>query len=153
MDLVLVRLVYAMMFFLLVSPLPSMSRLVQFSNQFKLHRHRFPLCLHSFATDVHANLATEFKKRFSEVNNKLTSTLSKQQVGYEPIVNAVKDLEQTSMQPGFWDNQEYAQKILGELNRQKTLLSRFDSWHSQREDIEMLADIAIEDPDQAGTIE
>jgi peptide chain release factor 2 len=61
----------------------------------------------------------------------------------------VKDMEQESSQPKFWDDQTKAQSLMSEMNRIKALIDRVEKWTSNTEDVEMLLDMALEDSNEA----
>jgi peptide chain release factor 2 len=65
------------------------------------------------------------------------------------LTESVRDMEQESAQPGFWDSQEEAQILLLELNRVKALVDRVEYWKSSSEDVEVLLDMAFEDPESS----
>nr|WP_073147017.1 peptide chain release factor 2 [Paramaledivibacter caminithermalis] len=59
----------------------------------------------------------------------------------------VKELEKKMMQPGFWDDQDEAQKILQTSKHLKNKVSNFEKLCSDWEEIKLLAEIGIEEKD------
>ncbi len=59
-----------------------------------------------------------------------------------PALNAkIKDLEQLSAQPDFWDDQDKAQKLLQELNEYKSNLAQFQGWKTSVGDLEAILEL------------
>eukprot|EP01031_Cornospumella_fuschlensis_P032857 gene32857-39729_t len=75
-----------------------------------------------------ANSLPDCKRRLENIMSKLETSLSKASLGYKQLVVVAKDLEMTSMQPGFWDDQAQAQSVLTALNSKKSLISKIDDW-------------------------
>lgn len=59
----------------------------------------------------------------------------------------IKDLEQKTLIPGFWDDQENAQKILQRLNGLKEKVEKFERLEHKLEDVETLIELYEESPD------
>ena len=57
------------------------------------------------------------------------------------------ELDYLSAQNEFWENQEYAQTLLKERTQIKNHLDRLDNLQSQLDDIEILMEMAAEDPE------
>lgn len=93
-----------------------------------------------------ANVLPDCKRRLESVAVKLSTSLSKDSLGYKHLVIAAKDLEMTSMQPEFWDDQSNAQAVLTELNNKKSLISKINDWIVQSDDIAAILEMAAEDP-------
>ena len=67
-----------------------------------------------------------------------------------PALNAkIKDLEQLSAQPDFWDEQESAQKSLQELNDYKANLEQVEGWSNSLEDSEAILELLELDQDES----
>ena len=75
--------------------------------------------------------------------------MAKDVIDINRLRQAVKDMEAESSQPQFWDNQDKAQELLSELNKVKGTVDRVDAWKTNSEDIEMLLDLSLEDPEEA----
>ena len=54
---------------------------------------------------------------------------------------AIKDLENTSAQPQFWDQPETAQTTLQELNDLKSQLEQYQQWCLQLDDTKAIAEL------------
>ncbi|MBE9060189.1 peptide chain release factor 2 [cf. Phormidesmis sp. LEGE 11477] len=71
-----------------------------------------------------------------------------------PALNAkIKDLEQLSAQPDFWDEQETAQKSLQELNDYKANLDQLEGWSTSLEDSEAILELLELDQDESLLLE
>ena len=109
-------------------------------------------CLYSdklSAIIADVNAIPDCKRRLGEVKGKIDSNTQKDVVNLIYLKGEVNDMEQESSQPGFWDDQTKAQTLLSEMNRLKALIDRVEKWTSNTEDVEMLLDMALEDPSEA----
>ncbi|WP_157620051.1 peptide chain release factor 2 [Synechococcus sp. PCC 7335] len=71
-----------------------------------------------------------------------------------PALNAkIKDLEQLSAQPDFWDEQESAQKSLQELNDYKANLDQVEGWSTSLEDSEAILELLDLEQDESLLLE
>jgi len=59
------------------------------------------------------------------------------------------DLQEQMTEPGFWDQRERARKVSQELEAKKTKVRRYDQLDQQLEDLEVLAELAAEEDDEA----
>ena len=67
-----------------------------------------------------------------------------------PALNAkIKDLEQLSAQPDFWDDQDNAQKLLQELNEYKSNLAQVQGWKTSIGDSEAILDLLELEQDES----
>lgn len=98
------------------------------------------------STIADANTLPDCKRRLESLVTKLGTSLSRESLGYKQLVFAAKDLEMTSMQPEFWDDQSKAQAVLTALNNKKALVSKIDDWFVQKDDIATILEMAAEDP-------
>ena len=96
------------------------------------------------------NAYPDSRRKIAELKIKVDSNLSKDVMNIAMLKESVRDMEQESSQPGFWDSQEKAQELLTEMNRVKALVGRVEYWKTSCEDVEVLLDMAAEDPDSAG---
>ena len=101
---------------------------------------------------VDANSLPDCKRRLQEVNKLVNNYLSKEVLDLSSLKESVRDMEQESAQPKFWDDLERAQSMLGELNRVKFLISRSEKWLLNCDDISMMIELAIESPTEAGIL-
>ena len=62
---------------------------------------------------------------------------------------SIKDLENTTIQPNFWDNPETAQKISQELSNFKSQLDQYHQWYNKLEDTKIIMDLLILDNDKS----
>lgn len=60
---------------------------------------------------------------------------------------AVKALEQKTIENGFWEDQESAQKILKEISQHKIWLDSWNKLHSEIDDYELLLEMSLEEKD------
>lgn len=96
------------------------------------------------------NVYPDSRRKIAELKIKVDSNLSKDVMNVAMLKESVRDMEEESSQPGFWDSQEKAQDLLTEMNRVKALVGRVEYWKTSVEDIDLLLDMAAEDPDEAG---
>ena len=101
--------------------------------------------------EVDVNALPDSKRRIAELKTKVENNLSKDVLNLGNLRGQVKDMEQESSQPEFWDDQDKAQKLLSELNRLKALVARVEGWQTSCEDVETLLEMANEDPNGSGT--
>lgn len=101
------------------------------------------------APAVDVNAYPDSRRRIGEIKTKVTSNMAKDVIDINRLRQAVKDMEAESSQPQFWDNQDKAQELLSELNKVKGTVDRVDAWKTNSEDIEMLLDLSLEDPEEA----
>ena len=59
----------------------------------------------------------------------------------------VEELDKTMEDPGFWDDPEHSAKIVQETKKLKSVIERYESLESARDDILMLIEIAEEEND------
>ena len=59
----------------------------------------------------------------------------------------VEELDKTMEDPGFWDDPEHSAKIVQESKKLKSVIERYESLESARDDILMLIEIAEEEND------
>ena len=65
----------------------------------------------------------------------------------------IEDYEYKMSAPDFWDNNEKAQKLIGELNAIKSVVDEFGKLASDYEDLEVMIELAAEENDEAMTAE
>lgn len=61
----------------------------------------------------------------------------------------ISELEEKMMEPGFWDNQDEAQRILQTSKRLKDKISSFEKLYSDWEELGLLAEMGIEEKDSS----
>ena len=59
----------------------------------------------------------------------------------------MEELDKTMEDPGFWDDPEHSAKIVQESKKLKSVIERYESLESARDDILMLIEIAEEEND------
>ena len=109
-------------------------------------------CLYSEKSSsitIDVNAIPDCKRRLGDVKIKIESNTQKDVVNLINLKGEVKDMEQESSQPKFWDDQTKAQSLMSEMNRIKALIDRVEKWTSNTEDVEMLLDMALEDSNEA----
>ncbi len=60
------------------------------------------------------------------------------------------ELESRTAEPGFWDNQERAQKFIGEMNRIKELIGPVESFQAKVDDFGAMAELVEEASEEDG---
>ena len=103
----------------------------------------------SSESEGNVNAYPDSRRKIAELKIKVDANLSKDVMNVAMLKESIRDMEQESSQPGFWDSQEKAQDLLTEMNRVKALVERVEYWKSSCDDIELLLDMAAEDPDEA----
>ena len=98
------------------------------------------------------NVYPDSRRKIAELKIKIDSNLSKDVMNVAMLKESIRDMEEESSQPGFWDSQEKAQDLLTEMNRVKALVGRVEYWKTSAEDVDMLLDMAVEDPSEAGKL-
>jgi peptide chain release factor 2 len=100
-------------------------------------------------SEGNVNAYPDSRRKVAELKLRIASNLSKDVMNVAMLTESVRDMEQESAQPGFWDSQEQAQILLAELNRVKALVDRVEYWKSSSDDVEVLLDMAFEDPESS----
>ena len=59
----------------------------------------------------------------------------------------MRELESRMAQPGFWDDQEEARRVVGELKALKEPLEAYEKLQADVEDLDMLLELAVEEAD------
>jgi peptide chain release factor 2 len=115
-----------------------------------INKKNFILYSSSSESAGNVNAYPDSRRKVSELKIKIESNLSKDVMNVAMLKESVRDMEEESSQPGFWDAQDKAQDLLLEMNRVKALVDRVDYWRTSCEDVELLLDMALEDPASAG---
>lgn len=105
--------------------------------------------LFSSKEEIEVNALPDCKRRLAQAAEKVSSNLAKDVLNVAYLKQTVKDMEQESSQPEFWDDQAKAQEVLGELNRVKMLVARADGWKTSCDDVETIIELANESQDDA----
>jgi PCRF domain len=128
-----------------------------YSFNFKLSSGRYQtraILTHIFSSvspGVDINALPDSKRRLGELAVKVDSNLAKDVMNLPQLRQSVRDMEQESSQPNFWDDQAKAQSLLSEMNRVKELIQRAETWQRNCDDVGVLLDMAVEDPSGAGS--
>ena len=93
------------------------------------------------------NILPDSKRRFADIETRLQSNLAKDVLDIKSLQQQVRDLEEESTMPNFWDDTNAAQSQLSKLNTIKLLLTRVNKWLSGCEDIRALIALTTEFPD------
>lgn len=107
------------------------------------------VCLQSSHSPVDVNALPEAKRKLADLLENINSNLSPDVMNVQALRASIRDMEEESSQPSFWDNQEKAQGILSEMNRIKALVDRADKWKSDHEDAGAMLEMAIEGNDES----
>jgi len=65
----------------------------------------------------------------------------------EAKVVKVKEYDEIMQAPGFWDDQRGAQEVINAMNGIKSKVERFDEFEAQVEELVMLLEMVLEEPD------
>jgi peptide chain release factor 2 len=95
------------------------------------------------------NAIPDCKNRLSVVVELVKRNMDSTEVNMNFLTQGIKDLEQESAQPGFWDNATAAQKTMEHMNSLKQKLARVIAWETGQEDVETMLDMIQEDPASA----
>jgi peptide chain release factor 2 len=106
------------------------------------HRKWRNLRMSTVADGFDVNALPDCKRRVVEVAQKVASNLGNDVLNLASLRQSVRDMEQESSQPEFWEDQAKAQEVLAELNRVKILIARVEAWKSGCEDVEMILELA-----------
>lgn len=91
------------------------------------------------------NALPDSKRRLSEIRAKLEENLSPNVINFDHLVGSVIDLEQTTMQPSFWDDSDKAQLTLTELNNVRATVKRVENWKEKVDDISTLIEMVAQE--------
>tara|TARA_A100001015_G_C15039890_1_gene738941 strand:- start:947 stop:2197 length:1251 start_codon:yes stop_codon:yes gene_type:complete len=95
------------------------------------------------------NALPNAKRQLVELNEKVSLNLSPNVLDATQLQIDIDEMEEKSSASDFWDDQESAQTLLGQLNRVKATLLRANTWKSNCNDINDLLEMAQEDPDES----
>jgi hypothetical protein len=87
---------------------------------------------------------SELKRRLSQLDLRIESTLSGGVINYQQMKQKLRFLELESSQSAFWDDQSKAQEGLTEISKLKVNIERIEAWKSKVEDLFVYAEL-IED--------
>lgn len=65
------------------------------------------------------------------------------------LIEKVKDLEEQSINPDFWNNVEESQKVFSSIKEKKDVISSFDNLKKEYEDIGVLIEMGFEENDES----
>ncbi|WP_284643301.1 peptide chain release factor 2 [Paenibacillus silviterrae] len=82
----------------------------------------------------------ETAKRLAELRGSLDLDLKLEQIA---------DFEERMSAPDFWDDNEKAQKIIGESNAVKSVVDQFQALASEYDDLEVMQELMQEEPDES----
>ncbi|MBC1259839.1 peptide chain release factor 2 [Synechococcus sp. BSF8S] len=89
---------------------------------------------------------TDFKRDLSELTDRLGHAQDCLDV---PALNArQQDLEQLASQPGFWDDQQQAQKLMRQLDEVKAQLEQLQRWQTAVDDARATLELYDLEPDE-----
>lgn len=77
----------------------------------------------------------DLKRRLNEFESSVNSILATKLIDLNALKGVVKDLEEESSQESFWEDQDRAQSVLGELNRARDMVNRVEEWIRGKEDV------------------
>ncbi|WP_262175171.1 peptide chain release factor 2 [Saccharococcus sp. Marseille-Q5394] len=89
----------------------------------------------------------------SDVRNELDKTAKKLadfrgSLDLENKEARIQELDEVMLEPGFWDNQENAQKVISESNALKDTVGEFNELNDTQENLEMTLELLREEADE-----
>ena len=89
---------------------------------------------------------------FEQLNLRLVSNREelldlKDALGYDRLKRDIDELEMKSAEPGFWDDPETSQKIVGKTGRLKNTVELYDKSVALYDDLEVLIQMGDEEGD------
>lgn len=100
-------------------------------------------------SEAQVNAIPDCNRRLAAVSELIKRNVDSTEVNVNSLTQGIKDLEQESSQPEFWDDSSLAQKTMERLNTLKIKLERVQGWNTNQEDVETMLDMIQEDPDTA----
>ncbi|WP_103996865.1 peptide chain release factor 2 [Paenibacillus sp. UNC499MF] len=91
-------------------------------------------------------LEPEVKQDLREIAKRLTELRGSLDLDHK--LEEIGDYEVKMAAPDFWDDNEKAQKIIGELNAIKSVVDQFQGLNNEYEDLEVMAQLADEENDE-----
>ncbi|WP_156430985.1 peptide chain release factor 2 [Paenibacillus sp. FJAT-26967] len=91
-------------------------------------------------------LEPEVKQDMREIAKRLTELRGSLDLDHK--LEEIADYEVKMAAPDFWDDNEKAQKVIGEMNAIKSVADQFHALASEYEDMEVMAQLADEEDDQ-----
>ncbi|MFS0836305.1 peptide chain release factor 2 [Paenibacillus sp. 1P03SA] len=91
-------------------------------------------------------LEPEIKQDLREIAKRLTELRGSLDLDHK--LEEIGDYEVKMAAPDFWDDNEKAQKIIGELNAIKSVVDQFQGLNNEYEDLEVMAQLADEENDE-----
>jgi peptide chain release factor 2 len=98
---------------------------------------------------IDVNTLSESKRKITDLESKVNEFLSPGVLDVGALKASVRDMEEESAQPEFWDNQDKAQGLLKQLTESKAMVVRVDSWRTSCSDVAELLEMAAADPDDS----
>ncbi|MBV6716770.1 MULTISPECIES: peptide chain release factor 2 [Paenibacillus] len=91
-------------------------------------------------------LEPEVKQDLREIAKRLTELRGSLDLDHK--LEEIGDYEVKMAAPDFWDDNEKAQKIIGELNAIKSVVDQFQALNNEYEDLDVMAQLADEENDE-----
>ncbi|WP_370001679.1 peptide chain release factor 2 [Paenibacillus sp. RC84] len=91
-------------------------------------------------------LEPEVKQDLREIAKRLTELRGSLDLDHK--LEEIGDYEVKMAAPDFWDDNENAQKIIGELNAIKSVVDQFQALNNEYEDLDVMAQLADEENDE-----
>ncbi|MFB7817564.1 peptide chain release factor 2 [Paenibacillus chitinolyticus] len=91
-------------------------------------------------------LEPEVKQDLREIAKRLTELRGSLDLDHK--LEEIGDYEVKMAAPDFWDDNEKAQKIIGELNVIKSVVDQFQALNNEYEDLDVMAQLADEENDE-----
>ncbi|MFF2158855.1 peptide chain release factor 2 [Paenibacillus chitinolyticus] len=91
-------------------------------------------------------LEPEVKQDLREIAKRLTELRGSLDLDHK--LEEIGDYEVKMAAPDFWDDNEKAQKVIGELNAIKSVVDQFQALNNEYEDLDVMAQLADEENDE-----
>ncbi|WP_040155819.1 peptide chain release factor 2 [Mobilicoccus massiliensis] len=95
-------------------------------------------------------MATDFAQELKDLRTTMASV--REVSDLDALRAQIADLEQQSVAPDLWDDQENAQRVTSNLSRANSELERIEGMDARIEDLEALVEMATEDGGDADTL-
>ncbi|MGV1099566.1 peptide chain release factor 2 [Thiovibrio sp. JS02] len=92
-------------------------------------------------------MSAELKQKIHDLKGRLLSLKEHLEVDHKK--ERLQELEQLTLAPGFWDDQEKAQKVQREQGNVQNIVQSWESCQSDLDESELLLDLAMSEGDEA----
>ncbi|MCC6484533.1 MAG: peptide chain release factor 2 [Armatimonadetes bacterium] len=99
---------------------------------------------------IHGVLITDAPREIKELRIRLEQIRTIFDV--ESKANRIRELEQISAQPGFWDNPDEAQSLMTEMSRLKGVVDPYGDIRQRIDDLEVMSELVAESDEESDQI-